>query len=310
MPTYTFNRKNEYDATTDASSGQDLTIIWECLTDTASVEAWQAIAALAAQESIFKGAPHPSYSPALCVNVTAKKWTQDPFRFDVTAKFKEPRPQPGDPVNPEGGQPSPPDREPWIRGTIRREDRYQTRDLGDRTFKNSAGDLFSDPPAVPWALGQLSITRYYDSIDYYTLKSLENTTNNAAWKGFPAHSMLVESVEFEPHSVSGWNGWMVVYLLTHRAKSPEQAEITNLAEFTAGLVGGVVTGGWHPWPILDVGYKYLDGSTPRTYDEPAGSGIPKPVPGFLDAGARSSDATYLGFDIYARAGFTVIAPAT
>lgn len=300
MPTYAFEVKNVRGGSTDVDAGQDLDLNWDCLTDTATVDAGDVIAALFTEEGIAKGSPHPTYAYARCTRITANCFEQHPFLWMVRAEFKEPRPQPGDPVNPEGGQPEPTDRDPWITGGFRREEVFRGYDRAGDPFVNSAGDQFENPPALQDGIGTLTVTRYYDSINFTALAGYQNKRNNDEWQGLPIDSLLVVGIQFAPHSERGWTGWKVVFNLEYKDETPEQNEI-----------GGAptVTGGWHPIPVLDVGRSYLDGGTTRrTYDEPSGSNVPKAVPGFLNGvdGDRSDEPKYLGFRIYNNISFAFL----
>ena len=328
MPTYTFDLENERDGGTDAQAGQDLSMVWHCLCDTATVDAGDVIAALDAQESIAKGSAHPTYGYARCTSIRAVVLPADPFRWKVTAKFLEPRPQPGDEVNPSGGQPDPPDRAPWVTGSFRREDVFRGVDATPsaagppatepRDFVNSAGDRLDDAPPVPLGVGQITVTRYYTSISFAALLAYQNACNAAEWQTFPPHSLCITGITWEPHSERGWSGYKVVFTLEYKAVTPEQQKInpSNLSgagPFTGPIadMDDGITGGWHPIAVLDLGYKYLDaGTTPTVYDDPEGSGIPKPVPGFLNGidGQRASDPKYLAFDIHPRISFAILDP--
>lgn len=325
MPTYTFDARNVRDGSTDVKAGQALTMEWECVTDDHLLDAGDVIAALDSILGIGKGSPHPTYGYALCTNVAAAVDPKDPFRWTVRATFLEPRPQPGDPPNPPGGQPSPPDRQGYIRGNFRREDVFRGVDntpviVGPPaylplTFANSAGDLFDNPPPVPTGLGQFIITRYFDVISYTALRAYQNCCNHATWQGFPRHSLCILGIEWAPHSERGWFGSKVDVTVEHRpGPTPEQEKIhpTWRAKLR-DLPGGVITGGFHPLPVLDVGwyYKTPDGEK-VIYDEPAGSQAPKTVPGLLDgvSGLRADGVHYLGFDIHPRIDFTgLLGPA-
>ena len=176
-----------------------------------------------------------------------------PFRWAVKALFLEPLPQPGQPVKPEGGQPSPAARPPWIRGSSRREDVFRGVDntptgggFTPRRFVNSAGDLFDNPPALPFALGQFVVTVYSEAISYGVLRAYENACNSDTWNWLPA-TLTVYRSAWSGHRTANAGGWAGRW--TSRSSigpvAPEQKEIPNLAVIQ-GLVGGVVTGGWPP----------------------------------------------------------------
>jgi hypothetical protein len=316
-PAYAFFEKNERDGSTDTSSGQSLTLQYEATCDDATVSAGEVIAALDTILGIHKGSAHPNYAYALCTTIAAKVVPADPFRWDVTATYKETRPQPGSPVNPSGGQPSPPDRAPWVTGSFRREDVFRTVDnspndgvsvFGPYPFTNSAGDLLDNPPPIPLAVGQITVTRYYDAISYTALKGYENKCNADVWSGFPKHSLCVMGITWEPATLGAWSGWKVVFTVEHRDVTPEQQNINDLSEI-ADLEDGI-TGGFHPVPLLDVGFYYYPGGAGNktVYDEPAGSGVAKPVPGFLDGinGDRHTAPHHRGFDIHGRISFAIL----
>lgn len=312
MPTYAFYLKNVREGSTDANAGQSLTLEWEGVCDDASVDPGDVIAAFTTTVGIGKGSPHPTYAYALCTRIDARGNDRDPFRWDLKAQFLEPKPQPGDEVDPDGGQPSPPDRAPQVRGEFRREDAVRNRDNDDRPFVNSAGDYFDNPPPIPLTIGSFTVTRFYESIDYFVLRSYENKCNSEEWEGFPPHSLCITGVPWEPYSERGWNGWKVVWTVEHREVTPEQESIVDLAPF-GDLVGGVVTGGFYPTPVLDAGWYELPGGVladKRPYEEPAGSGRPSTVPGLLDGEtgerADANGPYYVGFDIYGRISFAAL----
>jgi hypothetical protein len=337
-PVYTFDQKNVRDASTDWQAGQALTIEWEATCDEANVDGGDIISALASIVGIEKGSPHPTYGYARCTNVSARVYEVDPFRWDVRATFLEPRPQPGDPVNPDGGQPEPPDRDPWVSGVFRREDRFPNVDNSPsipydagppevlevlpRQFTNSAGDPFDNPPPVPMGVGGLTITKYYNSIAYFDLLEYQNCCNADDFFDFPPHSLCVMGISWAPHSERGWSGWKVTWNLEHRKVSAEQKQIhpNNLAGTGAGnpftgpiqdIVGGVggITGGYHPIALLDIGWNEIDTSK-HAYWEPEASGASSPVPGLLNGinGGRASGAHFLAFDMHPRISFAIMEP--
>jgi hypothetical protein len=290
-----------------------LPLNYECICDTAAVGIPDVIAALALVEGIYKGVSHPEYAYATCTNVTAKRWKDDPFRWDVSATFKEPRPQPGSPTNPSdptspGGQPTPPSREPYVSGHFADEMQFPGFDLDGKAVVNSAGDPFDNPPGIPATIGVFTVTKYFDSIDYFVLSGYKNATNNAPWNSFPTHSLRISNVAWAPHSERGWNGWKVTFEVMDRAVTEEQLA----ADPTA-------TGGWHPLPVLDVGWYALVDVNPDPdiedlkkviIDQPPGSGVPRNAPCFLDAefGFRSDTPHYLPFRIYNEISFAILDP--
>lgn len=353
MPTYEFDVRNVRDGSTDVKAGQALTIEWECVTDDELLDAGDVIAALDSILGIGKGSPHPTYGYALCTNVAAVVYEQDPFRWNVKATFLEPKPQPGDPPNPSGGQPSPPDRQAYIRGNFRREDVFRGVDnsptivysagppeikaVQPRPFVNTAGDLFDNPPPIPLGVGQFVVTRFFDVLDYSALRAYQNACNAAPWQGFPKHSLCILGIEWEPYSERGWFGAKVTFTVEHRPVTPEQQHINpanksgTTPEQGVGpfigplqdLVAGAITGGFHPIPVLDVGW-YCNRltaapqagpppvpavyATHLIYDEPPASGVAKTVPGFLNGvdGQRADGVHYLGFDIHPRISFAIL----
>lgn len=311
MPLYVFSLNNARDGGTDVDAGQDLSMEWECECDTATVDAGDVIAALALLVGIAKGSPHPTYLYARCTSVRATVHDQDPFRWTVRALFKEPRPQPGDPVNPSGGQPEPPDREPLVRGSFRAEEVFRGYDRDNNAYTNSAGDYLADQPPTEETIGEFTVTRYFAAIDYTVLRGYRGKCNDEPWQGFPKHSVKIRDVSWEPHSERGWSGWKVVFTLDEKQVQPEQLQIPYLTHLT-DLEDGI-TGGWHPIPVLDIGYyEMIDqgGGVYKkvAYAEPAGSGRPKDVPGMLDGdiGLRSDVPKYLGFDHHPRISFAIL----
>lgn len=300
MPTYAFEVKNVRGGSTDVDAGQDLDLNWDCLTDTATVDAGDVIAALFTEEGIAKGSAHPTYAYARCTRITANCFEQDPFRWMVRAEFKEARPQPGDEVNPDGGQPEPQDRLPKISLTFRREEVFRGYDRAGAKFVNSAGDYFENAPPLYEGVGVFTVVRFYETLSYTALAEYLNKRNSDEFEGHPIDSLLIVGITVEPHSERGWYGWKVTYTIERKATNPEQAQIP-------GAPGP--TGGWHPIAVLDAGRYYLEsGINRKIYDEPAGSGVPKQVPGFLNGtnGDRSDDPKYLGFEIYESISFAFL----
>jgi hypothetical protein len=313
MPSYVFYQENVRDGGTDVTAGQDLSMQWEAECDTSTVDAGDIIAALASVVGIAKGSPHPTYLYARCTTLRAVVEEQNPFRWKVTAQFQEPRPAPGAEIDPSGGQPEPPDRTPMVRGGFRVAEVFRGYDEGGKAFVNSAGDYLSDQPPTEDTIGEFTVTRYYESIDYFVLRSYRGCCNEEEWEGFPKHSLKIRDIEWEPHSERGWSGWRVAFHVDEKQVQPEQNEITDLVGLD-DLEDGI-QGGWHPVAVLDVGfYEMVDigggDMRKRPYEEPDGSGRPKDVPGMLDGieGVRSDTPQYLGFDMHPRISFAILDP--
>lgn len=359
-PTYTFTQNHARDGSADVVGGRQLTSEWECVTDTISgVNADTVIDALFVALGVAYNVAHPTYPAAKVTNLSAVVDSRAPYRWTVKATYFEPRPQPGtDPQAP----PDPPDRDPWVRGSFRREDVFRGVDntsaieIPDpddpnpdpagvpngrrpRKFMNSAGDLLDNPPPIPLSVGTLVITKYFTAIDYFTLKAYENCCNTAAFYDFPPHSLCVIGVEWAPHTERSWFGYKVVFNLEHRAVTPEQLSIktenpenilgagadnmpwsgslTDLSTLTIPNAAKTPTGGFHPVAVLDIGWSYqefignVDGVPTYKkvpFDEPAGSGVPKPVPGFLNGinGQRHTTPRHVGFDTFPRISFAIM----
>jgi hypothetical protein len=271
MPTtYLFSRTFKGTASTDERGGQKIEEVWECETlgDPALTGA-HVIAALADQESIYKGQPHPEYAPALCTGVAAGERSEPNLWMSIRVTYYEPAPQPGQPLNPGGGgaggtgQPTPEDRPPQISGSFRRVEEYGTTDWDGSPRVNSAGDPFDNPPPTYFTIGILNVKRWYAETSYTLLKSYENKVNSDEWQGFPIHSLLISGVEWRPKTERGWLGTEVDFTVEHKElpylPAPDQ------------------TGGWIPTRVLNVGWNYITGGIKRAAREDFGLGLASPI---------------------------------
>ena len=307
MPTYIyFENDTGRDGSTDEKAGQSLTREFEVTTDTPAVDAGDIIAALATLAGVSKGAVHPTYAYARCTRISASPVKEYPGRWIVRADYQEPAPQPGSAINPGGGgsgggQPSPPDRDPWVRGTFRRVEEHRTHDLGwpnpgdKKLIANSFGDPFENPPPFYSGVGVMTVTRYYDAISYSALMAYLNKTNDATWNGFAKDMLLITGVDWEPVTERGWVGWKVVYTVEHKDLPP------------ADMRAAGQTGGWNPTPVLDQGWMYREAGNELPFRDSTGH---SPKMGLLN-GLDGSKAvggvpTYRFFRQYDRISFAAL----
>lgn len=302
MPAYEFWENNTgRTAVTDEQSGQEIPREFEAAVDSLVTTA-DVIAAAAATIGVAKGQPHPVYTYAYCTRISCDAVPNDPFRYVLKADYKEPRPVPGQPINPAGGgagggQPSPPDRQPIYRFTFRRQEVFRSKDVAGNHWVNSAGDLLEDPPPTFECIAIISVTRWYEDGDvaYTDLFDMMNTVNGAVWKGWPKHSLLVAGVDAEPVTENGWVGQKVTWSLEGKYKTPEQP--------------GTATGGWRPTMVLDRGWRVLLPLIgPVAIQDLYGQ--TRSAPALLDgAGAEKADAAdpvYLPFVQYEESDFSII----
>lgn len=247
-PTYAWEERwDNRPASTDYKAGQKLQRAFWVTTDTPTISGGHAIAALAILAGVYKGTVHPSYPYAVCTNVSASIHPDDPFRWDVTAQYEEPAPQPGSPLSTPGGEGEPPEQgggdptdwAPKLKMSYRREEEWKHEDLtpeeadGPKKFVNAAGDPFENPPPHHESITVITMTNNYPAWNNYLGSLYYNKVNDEEWSGFPAGTAKIVGCEATAVTKKGYVYWEVSWTIE------------------------IDLDGWDPVKVLQIGWNYL-----------------------------------------------------
>ena len=195
-----------------------------------------------------------------CISKSVERLEENALYWEMTCEFDSARDDfendpenPTDPENP--GQPNP-DPETWIsivNWNLSLES-FQTvwRDWDNEWYANTAGELITPLPTWQRTLCSAEFTQFESSsLSLQEIADRNNTINNAIFKGFPIHCLLLHVLNAEKGEYNGFKTWKVTYKLTY---APEYSH------------GGNDVGGWIE-PFYSFGWNYWDGNRLQSYKE-------------------------------------------
>jgi hypothetical protein len=194
----------------------------------------------------------------VCVSKTVERLEENALYWEMTCEFDSARDEhendpenPTDPNNP--GQPNP-DPETWlsiISWNLSLESFQKVwQDYNGDFYKNTAGELIDPLPVWQRTLCSTEFTNYHSSsLDIEDIAIRNNTINNADFKGFKQHCLLLHVLNAERGTYNGYKTWKVTYKLTH---APQFSH------------GGTDVGGWIE-PFYSFGWNYWDGTQLQSY---------------------------------------------
>ncbi len=133
---------------------------------------------------------------------------------------------------------------------------YWTEDLDNDTFNNSAFEPFDSIPGIPTPFQILTFKKNLATFPENVQKSFVNCYNTDIWRGKPPGSCLITRVAGTDSAENNIAFVASTWVIEHCEEIP-----------------------FHPYWILDQGYKYLnaDGRHVHAIDEVTGQNVTKPV---------------------------------
>jgi hypothetical protein len=257
----------------------------------------EAVNAVGAVGGIYLGMPHPEWPTARCVRIgDADSHPDDPSLAIVPVDYEEAAPVPGQvygisppppgvpppPGQNPGNPPEPESRSPFPKVQFREVPYYKRRDLNDEEFKNSAGDLLEDVPALVKNNGLLRWTVWKPTWSFALGMAINGKVNLYDWEGFPEYTLKVTIENAEPITERGRTVWKIDYLIEYDED------------------------GWVPTEVLDAGRRAKNASGAWVIEE-SNKGIASRELILLNgAGQKTTTPNYLYFTLREAIDFSIL----